>query len=207
MAAAKSEQNPVGQNPVDTQDCRPCRVPMSKSAEVRTPRVECLLALHFQVFDTFDFLAEVTQHIPDKGEHLVRYFGWYSYRRRGIRAKDAPSGQTKIDRQLVCEARFSANGQSGRTGSTWAALVKRVLEVDPLECPKCGSRMKIISFMERGQREVVERSSGIAVCGRVRCEHWPRPELHQHWRTQIENRLSPANSSWYSIWSFYSDHP
>ena len=31
-----------------------------------------------QVFDSLDFLAELTQHIPDKGEHLVRYFGWYS---------------------------------------------------------------------------------------------------------------------------------
>jgi hypothetical protein len=45
---------------------------------------------NFQVFDALDFLAELTQHIPDKGEHLVRYFGWYSYRRRGMRAKDAP---------------------------------------------------------------------------------------------------------------------
>ena len=23
-----------------------------------------------------DFLAEVTQHIPNKGEHLIRYYGW-----------------------------------------------------------------------------------------------------------------------------------
>lgn len=28
---------------------------------------------NFQVFSAVDFLAEVTQHIPDKGEHLVRY--------------------------------------------------------------------------------------------------------------------------------------
>ena len=34
-----------------------------------------------------DFLAELTQHIPDKGEHLVRYYGWYSHRQRGQRAK------------------------------------------------------------------------------------------------------------------------
>ena len=27
---------------------------------------------NFQVFSALDFLAEVTQHIPDKGEHLVR---------------------------------------------------------------------------------------------------------------------------------------
>jgi hypothetical protein len=30
---------------------------------------------NFQVFDPLDFLAEVTQHIPDPGAHLVRYYG------------------------------------------------------------------------------------------------------------------------------------
>ena len=39
---------------------------------------------NFQVFTALDFLAELTQHIPDKGEHLVRYYGWYSHRRRGM---------------------------------------------------------------------------------------------------------------------------
>ena len=39
---------------------------------------------NFQVFSALGFLAEVTQHIPDKGEHLVRYYGWYSYRQCGI---------------------------------------------------------------------------------------------------------------------------
>ena len=39
----------------------------------------------------------------------------------------------------------------------WAALIKRVLEVDPLSCPKCGGEMKIIAFIERrDQRDVVE---------------------------------------------------
>ena len=37
-----------------------------------------------------DFLAELTQHVPNKGEHLVRYYGWYSHRQRGIRAKISP---------------------------------------------------------------------------------------------------------------------
>jgi len=75
---------------------------------------------NFQVFDAIDFLAELTQHIPDKGEHLVRYFGWYSYRRRGIRAKEASSDAVKIDRRLVDEARSAAKGQSSGKASSWA---------------------------------------------------------------------------------------
>jgi len=41
----------------------------------------------------------------------------------------------------------------------WAALIKQVYEVDPLLCPKCGGTMKILSFIERGQREVIRRRS------------------------------------------------
>ena len=36
-------------------------------------------------------------------------------------------------------------------------MVKRVYEVDPLECPKCGAEMRIIAFIERCQRDVVEK--------------------------------------------------
>ena len=40
---------------------------------------------------------------------------------------------------------------------TWAALIKCVYEVDPLKCPNCGGTMKIISFIERRQSEVIEK--------------------------------------------------
>ena len=33
---------------------------------------------YFQVYDPLDLLAAVTAHIPDKGEHLVCYYRWYS---------------------------------------------------------------------------------------------------------------------------------
>jgi hypothetical protein len=36
-------------------------------------------------------------------------------------------------------------------------LIKQVYEVDPLFCPKCGGEMKIISFIERRQSEVIEK--------------------------------------------------
>ncbi|MFC1596681.1 transposase [Planctomycetota bacterium] len=32
---------------------------------------------NFQILNGLDFLAEVTQHIPNKGEHLIRYNGWH----------------------------------------------------------------------------------------------------------------------------------
>ena len=40
-----------------------------------------------------------------------------------------------------CLARFRALRRS------WAQLIKRVYEVDPLVCPKCGGEMRIIVFI------------------------------------------------------------
>jgi len=29
----------------------------------------------------------------------------------------------------------------------WAALLRRIFEVDPLECPACGGRMRMVAFI------------------------------------------------------------
>ena len=44
---------------------------------------------NFKVFDAAEFIAAITQHIPDKSFQLVRYYGWYSNRSRGDRRKEA----------------------------------------------------------------------------------------------------------------------
>ncbi len=41
--------------------------------------------------------------------------------------------------------------------------MKRFYEIDPLECPKCGSQMRIISFLtDHHQIEKIMKSQGIA---------------------------------------------
>jgi hypothetical protein len=37
---------------------------------------------NFEVFSPCDFIAAITQHIPDKSFQLVRYYGWYSNKMR-----------------------------------------------------------------------------------------------------------------------------
>jgi len=46
-------------------------------------------SLNFEVFTPCDFIAAITQHIPDKSFQLVRYYGWYSNKMRGQRDKQA----------------------------------------------------------------------------------------------------------------------
>ncbi len=44
---------------------------------------------NFEVFTPSDFIAAITQHIPEKSFQLVRYYGWYSNKMRGQRDKRA----------------------------------------------------------------------------------------------------------------------
>jgi hypothetical protein len=117
---------------------------------------------NFEVFDPIDFLAEVTQHIPNKGEHQIRYYGFYSNKSRGMREKDnkpvAAPGQSEPDTPFRRKCRI-----------TWAALIKAVYEVDPLKCPKCGGTMKIVAFIEESR--VIEKILR-------HCELWKEPAPH-----------------------------
>lgn len=107
-----------------------------------------------------DFLAEVTQHIPNTGEHTIRYYGFYSNKSRGMRAKLARLGEVatveNIDAVVDVEEEDTPFRKTCR--SRWATLIKKIYEVDPLKCPKCGGQMRIISFLEKkDQADVIEK--------------------------------------------------
>jgi hypothetical protein len=42
---------------------------------------------NFEIFSALDYIAAITQHIPEQSFQLVRYYGWYSNRMRGDRKK------------------------------------------------------------------------------------------------------------------------
>jgi hypothetical protein len=65
--------------------------------------------------------------------------------------------QISIDRSALNAEKSASDRPRAGSLSTWAMLIKRIYEVDPLECGKCGGEMEIISFIERGQRPVIER--------------------------------------------------
>jgi hypothetical protein len=124
---------------------------------------------NFQILSPLDFLAEFTQHIPPKGAHTIRYNGYYSNKTRGMRKKAAaekaakPSSRrapTRSVGRLRGGARNASTSPPARCSQTWAMLIKRVYEVDPLCCPRCGSQMAVISFFEPPQREVIEKILG-----------------------------------------------
>jgi hypothetical protein len=40
---------------------------------------------------------------------------------------------------------------------TWAMLIRMIYEVNPLVCPECGEEMRIISFINKKQTDVIEK--------------------------------------------------
>ncbi len=42
---------------------------------------------NFEVYTAEEFIAAITHHIPEKSFQMVRYYGWYSNKSRGMRLK------------------------------------------------------------------------------------------------------------------------
>jgi hypothetical protein len=131
----------------EKQACQAFPDPRADDLEAGTNR-------NFQVLSPLDFLAEFTQHIPPKGSHLIRYYGWYSNKSRGMR-KNAEV-ETSAEPRTESEENASTAAAT-RCSQTWAMLIKRVYEADPLSCPQCGGQMKVISFIDPPQRDVIEQ--------------------------------------------------
>lgn len=107
------------------------------------------------MFDPLEFIAAITQHIPEKSFQLVRYYGWYSNRMRGDRKKQSLAAQSSdqtVDEQVIdirsCKKRRIPP-------LMWRECIKKIWEVDPLISKHCGSEMKIISFIY--ERKVIKK--------------------------------------------------
>ena len=96
-------------------------------------------------------------NIPAKGSHLIRYYGWYSNKSRGMRKKAAEAAGSAEDVEDSAATGGAEEASSSRSRQSWAMLIKRVYEVDPLSCPECGGQMEVVAFIEPPQADVIER--------------------------------------------------
>jgi hypothetical protein len=93
--------------------------------------------------DPLEWIHRITSHIPDPGRHCQRFYGAYSNRRRiSMAAREDNNGALPSAKHG--EADISDGCREAR--STWARLIKKIFEADPLLCT-CGGRMRIVSFI------------------------------------------------------------
>jgi hypothetical protein len=147
-------------------------VAMGKVFEQKDGRVKLLTprdpktGLDHLLFDPLDWIHAITTQIPDARQHLVRYQGAYANTVRSIYRPEVgePSAEIKTVEDSASED-MSTRVTTGARGNSldssredeassfdmhrrrsWARLLRRIYEVDPLVCP-CGGELKIVSVI------------------------------------------------------------
>jgi hypothetical protein len=95
-----------------------------------------------RILDPLDWIHAVTTQIPDRGKHAVRYYGHYANKVRGLRrrrAQDRAADRPADDTETTSFTRARK--------ASWARLLRKLLEVDPLLCPRCGGLMNVVAFI------------------------------------------------------------
>ena len=111
-------------------------------------------------------MAPVIDHIPEPSQQTVRYWGYYANAARGKRRKAAQTGGAA---QVPLQQNDDEFTRSSRL--SWAKLIRRVYEVDPLLCPFCGAGIGTRRRYGRG---------GAAATSVARL--WADPRLHPRFR-------------------------
>ncbi|MFH2076967.1 MAG: transposase [Pseudomonadota bacterium] len=91
-------------------------------------------------FPALEWLVAMSSHIPNRGEQMVRYYGYYSNVSRGKRQKE---GNDDAVPSII-----ESQGDEKIFRRNWARLIQKIYEADPLVCPKCQGAMRIISSIE-----------------------------------------------------------
>jgi hypothetical protein len=98
--------------------------------------------------EALEWVRRITNQIPDPRTHVVRYYGAYSNRARGLyRHPEAAAGEGAAPAEPADPATLPRR-------RSWARLLRRVFEVD-LTCPRCGALLEVVSFLT--EPDVVDR--------------------------------------------------
>jgi hypothetical protein len=80
--------------------------------------------------DPLAWIHHITSHIPDPGRHCQRFYGAYSNRGR---ISAIPADGENDDLPAALPGRDNSD-VSREARSTWARLIKKIFETDPLLC-------------------------------------------------------------------------
>jgi hypothetical protein len=95
-----------------------------------------------RTLDPLEFLAELTTHIAQPFERITNYHGYYSNASRGKRRKVLAASRNTSDPPQTAQC-----SPAPPSRKTWARLINKVYEVDPLRC-HCGGKLKPIALID-----------------------------------------------------------
>ena len=114
---------------------------------------------NLKLFDVTDFIALLTQHLPPRRVQYIRRYGLYSSRSRGkwidkpYLVRLAPDGWKEKHLDISEAENIQAEDEpdrcvsSAESRASWARLIAKIYEIDPMICQKCASSMKIIAVI------------------------------------------------------------
>jgi len=87
--------------------------------------------------DPLEWLARLADHIPDPGRHRTHFYAHYANRARGEQSdKEDPRQRDEAEPPT-----------RRRCSSTWARLIAKVFQADPLVCRRCGGPLTILAYV------------------------------------------------------------
>lgn len=113
---------------------------------------------NFEALDPKEFLVRLLVLVPRPYETLIRYYGAASStaRRRSPEGPGQCEEHGEADPLLpVATEAVQHDAPSESCSSPWARLLAKMYNVDPMRCPRCGARMRVISVIN--DPEVIER--------------------------------------------------
>jgi len=96
-------------------------------------RMNPSLGRNFEAMDPLEWLARMADHIPDAGKHRTHCYGFYASRVRADR-RETQASEAEPTRKRRCPP-------------SWARLISKVYEADPLVCKTCGGPLKIVAYV------------------------------------------------------------
>ena len=83
-----------------------------------------------KVFDALEWLAAMCSHVPNRGEQMARYYGYYSNVSRGKRQKENQDNLIPYILEPVESLQVDRPGGSSKEyRKNWARLIQKIYEV------------------------------------------------------------------------------
>jgi hypothetical protein len=99
-------------------------------------RMNPFLGRNFEAMEELEWLARLADHIPDTGKHRTHFYGFYASRVRASRSEKEGS-----------ERPMEEAPTKRRCPPSWARLISRVYQADPLVCQGCRGPLKIVEYI------------------------------------------------------------
>src|SRR5438128_5009236 len=108
--------------------CHPSAIRDGQQAVLYRSKMNPFLGRNFEALDPLEWLARMSDHIPDPGQHWTLFYGEYANRVRGAQQAEPEPATTPAD------------PPKRRCCASWARLIAKVYQVDPLLCTCGGER-------------------------------------------------------------------